>query len=102
VRLPKIEIEEKKIEAIARKWRITEISLFGSVLGEQFSENSDIDVLVQFDNKAEFSLFDLVDLKEELEKTFGRRVDLVEKASIRNPYRKKEILNTAKVVYAAQ
>jgi predicted nucleotidyltransferase len=102
VRLPKFEIEEKEIEAIARKWRITEISLFGSVLGEQFSENSDIDVLVQFDTRAEFSLFDLVDLKDELEKTFGRRVDLVEKASIRNPYRKREILNTAKVVYAAQ
>jgi predicted nucleotidyltransferase len=102
VRLPKFEIGEKEIEAIARKWRITEISLFGSVLGEQFSENSDIDVLVQFDTRAEFSLFDLVDLKEELEKTFGRRVDLVEKASIRNPYRKREILNTAKVVYAAQ
>jgi predicted nucleotidyltransferase len=84
VRLPKFEIEEKEIEAIARKWRITEISLFGSVLGEQFSENGDIDVLVQFDNKAEFSLF-----------------DLVEKASLKNPYRKREILNTAKVVYAS-
>ena len=102
MKLPKIEIEEKEIEAIARKWRITEISLFGSVLGEQFSENSDIDVLIQFDNKAEFSLFDLVDLKEELEKTLGRKVDLVEKASLRNPYRKREILNTAKVVYASQ
>jgi predicted nucleotidyltransferase len=102
VKLPKIEIKEKEIEAVARKWRIRELSLFGSVLSEQFSENSDIDVLIQFDKEADYSLFDLVDLKEDLEKTLGRTVDLVEKAGIKNPYRKEEIFNTAKVIYAAR
>jgi predicted nucleotidyltransferase len=102
VKFPKIEIQEKGIAAIARKWRIKELSLFGSVLGEQFSEKSDIDVLVQFENDADYSLFDLVDLKDDLEKTLGRTVDLVEKAGIKNPFRKKEILRSAKVVYAAR
>jgi predicted nucleotidyltransferase len=102
VKFPNIEIQEKGIAAIARKWRIKELSLFGSVLGEQFSEKSDIDVLVQFENDADYSLFDLVDLKDDLEKTLGRTVDLVEKAGIKNPFRKKEILRSAKVVYAAR
>ena len=91
---------EKDIEKIARKWGIKEFSIFGSALGENFKEDSDIDVLIQFKSNSQYSLFDLVDLKEELEELFRRPVDIVEKASIRNPFRKKEILRTARVIYA--
>ena len=99
--LSNLSINKKDIESIAKKWGVKEFSIFGSVLGEDFKEDSDIDVLIQFEPDSQYSLFDLVDLKEELEEIFNRTVDIVEKSSIRNPFRKKEILRTARVIYVA-
>jgi len=56
---------------------------------------------VVIDPKAHIGLFEIAEMGIELEKIFKRPVDLVEKEGLRNPYRRKEILNTAKVVYAA-
>jgi flavin-dependent dehydrogenase len=56
---------------------------------------------VSFDPEAKWSLFDIVEMKEELEVIFGRKVDLVEKEALRNPFRRHEILKTAEVIYAA-
>lgn len=89
------------VAVIAREWNIQELALFGSVVGDDFREDSDIDVLVQFAPEAHYSLFDLVDLKSCLERLFLRPVDLIEKGALRNPFRKKHILETAKVIYAA-
>jgi predicted nucleotidyltransferase len=60
-----------------------------------------VDVLVTFAPDAKVSLFDLVDMKIELEEVFKRPVDVVEKDALRNPYRKREILSTAQMIYAA-
>jgi len=78
-----------------------EFSLFGSILREDFRSDSDVDVLVTFAPEAQVSLFDLVQMQIELESLFGRPVDVVEKDALRNPFRKREILSTAEVVYAA-
>jgi uncharacterized protein len=75
--------------------------VFGSVLRDDFRPDSDIDVLVSIDPKAPIGLFELIDMKLELETMFKRPVDLVEKEGLRNPYRRQEILRTAQVVYAA-
>ena len=75
--------------------------MFGSVLRDDFRPDSDIDVLVSIDPKAHIGLFELIDMKLELEKMFKRPVDLVEKEGLRNPYRRSEILSTAQVIYAA-
>ena len=75
--------------------------MFGSVLRDDFRPDSDIDVLVSIDPKAHIGLFELIDMKLELEKMFKRPVDLIEKEGLRNPYRRQEILRTAQVVYAA-
>jgi hypothetical protein len=48
---PKITFPQGKIEAFCRKWKIKELALFGSVLREDFSPDSDIDVLVSFEPK---------------------------------------------------
>ena len=77
-----------------------EFSLFGSVLREDFTRDSDVDVLVTFAPDAQVSLFDMAQMQLELEDIFSREVDLVEKASLHNPYRRREILQTAKRVYA--
>ena len=86
---------------IIKKYDVGEVSVFGSVLRDDFTEQSDLDLLIVFRNSRDKSLFDLIDLKNELEELIGRSVDIVEKAALRNPYKKAEILSTAKVIYAA-
>ena len=96
-----IAAKAKNIESLARRWKIKELAIFGSALRDDFSSRSDVDLLVEFENDAHLSLFDLVDLKDELEQLWGRPVDLVEKAGLVNPHRRAEILQTAKTIYAA-
>ncbi len=89
------------IEGFCRRWQVDEMALFGSVLRDDFSPDSDVDVLVTFSPDAQLSLLDFVTMKEELENTLHRRVDLVSKGGLRNPFRRHEILNTRQIVYAA-
>jgi uncharacterized protein len=91
----------ERIGTFCRKWRVNELSLFGSILREDFRPDSDIDVLVAFQDDAGWSLWDLIEMRDELRDLFGREVDLVEKDALRNPFRRKEILGTREVVYAA-
>jgi len=95
----KFVLPRKEIAEFCKRWSITEFSVFGSVLRDDFRPDSDIDVLVTIDPKAHIGLFELIDMKLELEKMFKRPVDLVEKEGLRNPYRRQEILRTAQVVY---
>jgi len=95
-----IAIDEKRIEAFCRKWKVNEFSLFGSVLRDDFRPDSDVDVLVVFEEEAPWSLWDLVEMRDELRAMFGREVDVVEKRALRNPFRKHHILGTHEVIYA--
>lgn len=88
------------VENFCRRWQIREFSIFGSALREDFSSRSDVDVLLSFLENAQWGLFELLDMKDELKKIFGREVDIVEKEGIRNPFRRREILRTRKVIYA--
>jgi len=97
----KFRLPRKKIAEFCQRWSITEFSLFGSVLREDFRPDSDIDVLISIDPNAHISLFETAQMQIELEKMFKRPVDLLEKESLRNPYRKLEILKTAQVIYAS-
>jgi predicted nucleotidyltransferase len=101
MRKKKFRIPRKRIAAFCQQWGITEFSLFGSVLRDDFRPDSDIDVLVSIDPKARIGLLDIAQMSIELETMFKRPVDLVEKEGLRNPYRRREILRTAQVVYAA-
>jgi len=98
---PKINIPKAKIEAFCRRWKIKEFALFGSVLREDFRPDSDIDALVTFEPDGGITFDNRVEMLDELAEIFGRQVDLVEKATIRNPFRRHEILTTKEVVYAA-
>jgi uncharacterized protein len=101
MKLSHTDIDMQKITEIAEKYQIRELFLFGSVLRDDFDSNSDIDILVTFKENTHFSYFDLCDLKDELIELFNRKIDLVEKESLINPYRRSEILKTAKRIYAA-
>ena len=93
-------ISADRIAAFASRWMITELSLFGSVLRDDFAAESDVDVLVSFNPAANWSLWDLTTMQDELTAIIGRKVDLVEKEGIQNPFRRQHILSTRKVIYA--
>jgi hypothetical protein len=99
----KLSLPYEQIAEFCRKWNVTEFALFGSVLRDDFRPDSDVDVLVTWAPEARISLFDYGPMRDELEAMFGRRVDLVSKEGIqesRNWIRKKEILGSARVIYA--
>jgi uncharacterized protein len=97
----RIDLPAKELGDLANRWSIEELALFGSVTREDFGDESDIDILVTFGADAGWSLWDLADLKSELERLLGHRVDLVEKRALLNPYRRRHILETARIIYAA-
>ncbi|MGV8058219.1 MAG: nucleotidyltransferase family protein [Smithellaceae bacterium] len=98
---PKIDIPMEKIRAFCKKWKVVEFALFGSVLHDDFRLDSDIDVMLSFAENSAWSLYDLVDMKDELQTILGREVDLVGKEAIRNPYRRQSMLAEQEVLYAA-
>ena len=100
----RIAIPAEGIAAFCERWQVTELALFGSVLREDFGPDSDIDVLVSFDQAARHTLLDMVRMEEELKTLFGREVDLAERAGIemsRNYIRRRAILQSAETIYAA-
>lgn len=100
----RIDIPRAQVADFCSRWKITELAVFGSVLREDFRADSDVDVLVTFATDAEWSLFDHVDMQDELQQILGRPVDLVSRRGIersRNPFRRKAILESARVVHVA-
>src|SRR3989304_5318906 len=101
---PRIDIPKERIADFCRRWKITELALFGSVLRDAFRPDSDIDVLVTFARDATWSLFDHVDMEDQLEAILGRPVDVVSRRGIersRNPSRRRAILEPAQAVHVA-
>jgi uncharacterized protein len=95
-----IDISMNRIASFCTKWRVKEFALFGSVLSDAFRPDSDVDVLVELHPNHGLTLYDWVDMIDELKTIFGRDVDLIAKGGLKNPFRRKEILSTAKVIYA--
>ena len=94
-----------KIKEFCDRWRIVEFALFGSVLRDDFHSNSDIDVMVEFNQDSRHSLFDLVIMEDELKAIFNRDVDLVTRKGItnsRNYLRRQNILNSAQIIYESR
>ena len=95
-----IHIPRSEIEAFCKRWQITELALFGSVLRDDFGPESDVDVMVTFAPEARHSLFDHVDMQDQLSEIFRRKVDLISRKGItqsRNNIRRKEILHSMEV-----
>ena len=97
----KFQFDENEVRRIAHLYHIKQLALFGSAVRDDFNTDSDVDLLVVFEDNADLSYFDIMEMKQEFEKIFHRQVDVVEKDAIKNPYRRKTILNTARTIYAA-
>ncbi len=98
-------VDQRRLDALCRRWRIVELALFGSYLRGDNTPESDVDLLVTFDPQAQWSLYDFVELQDVLSHLLGRKVDLVSRRGLersRNPIRPKEIFSTAKVIYASE
>lgn len=98
---PKIKIDQSRIVEFCKRWEVKEFALFGSVLRDDFRSDSDVDVLLGFADSAKWDLFDLAIMYDELQLMFGRKVDLVENGTIRNPFRRHSIMSTREILYAA-
>jgi hypothetical protein len=91
------------IRYFCQKWHICEFALFGSVLRDDFGDDSDIDVLLTFREGVRYGLAALVQMGDELEAVFGREVDIVDRVALEqsaNYIRRKLILDSAAVIYA--
>lgn len=99
-----VQLPQRALTEFCQKWKIQELSFFGSVLRDDFRPESDVDILVSFENDSAWGLLELVRMKRELKVLLGREVDLLTKKSIEQSHnwiRRQEILGTAQVVYVA-
>jgi len=91
-----------EIAEFCRRWKIQEMAVFDSVLRADFDSESDIDVIVTFDDSAEWSLLDHISMQQELQAILRRDVDLVTRRAVersQNWIRRKEILSTASTIF---
>ena len=97
-------LDELAIADFCRRWKIEQLAVFGSAVRGGLGPDSDIDFLVTFAPEADWSMFDHYRMENELVKLLAREVDLVNVRAIEenpNGIYRKEILDTAKVIYAA-
>ena len=89
-----------QIRRLCGKYNVRRLFAFGSVLTDRFNEQSDVDLIVDFDKSAIKDHFtNYFDFKYALENVLGREVDLLEEQPIRNSYLRKNIENTKTLIY---
>jgi len=85
---------------LCKKYCVTELSIFGSAIRNDFTQSSDVDILVSFEKDSKITLFDMVELEEKFSQLLNREADIVERESIRNPMRRHKILSTREIIYS--
>lgn len=93
-----IEIPEKKIEEFCRRNGVRKLSIFGSVLRDDFNPESDVDILVEFDDDATPGFFRLMRMQDELTEILGRTVDLRTPKDL-SRYFRDDVVNNAVIQY---
>lgn len=97
-----IELNLQRIIELCRKHRVKTLAVFGSILTDRFNDQSDVDLLVNFDT-TDHEKWDYVtnyfDFREALEKLFSRKVDLIEDGNNLNPIFKALVDKRKQVIY---
>lgn len=90
-----------KLFALCKKYKVKKLYAFGSILTPRFNENSDVDILVDFNSEIDHNNYadNYFDLYHALRSLFGRDVDLVDESSVKNPYFKEELEETKYLIY---
>ena len=97
-------IEADRIADFCRRWKISSLAVFGSIVRTELRPDSDIDLLVTFRSDADWTMFDHFIMEEELSHMLGREVDLISIKALeenQNPTYRREILDSARQIYAA-
>ncbi len=89
------------VQSLCDTYKVKDLYAFGSVLTDRFSEDSDIDFLVSFNDDVPLQDFadNYFDLKDELYRLLGREIDLVTESSLSNPYFIKEVEHSKTRIY---
>lgn len=98
---PKIKISQKWIEEFCKEHHITKLALYGSVVSNHFTDESDIDILVEFDPKHIPGFFRFVDMKDALAENLGREVDLRTPEDISKLFRN-DVIQQSYLVYGKE
>ena len=93
---------EPTIVDLCQTFQVERLDLFGSITGNTFGPDSDVDVLVTFSPPADNLFHRYFALKESLEQLFGREIDLITSNSLSNPYFKASVEASRVNVYSAQ
>ena len=99
-----LEKSSAELAAFCQRWQVRTLSLFGSALRDDFGPTSDVDLLVEFEPRASWSLWDHIRMTQELEALFGRKVDLITKHALErgeNWLLRQVILDTAHPLFPA-
>ncbi|YAF95628.1 MAG: nucleotidyltransferase family protein [Nodularia sp. CChRGM 3473] len=100
-----ISLQMDAIESFCQRWQIAELSVFGSILRDDFNVDSDVDFLYVLKPNIHWRLVDLIGAEEELEQLLNRKVDLVNKSSVEQSHnwlRKQNILSSSQVIYDSE
>jgi predicted nucleotidyltransferase len=100
VGLDRVSVSRDDLDALCQRHRIRRLSLFGSVLREDFSATSDVDVLVEFEAGERVTFFSLARIEEALSELFGRRADVHVPRSL-SPHLRERVLSHVRELYVA-
>lgn len=91
----------QKLFALCQRYKVSKLYAFGSILTSRFNDNSDVDILVNFNPEIDHNNYadNFLDLYHALKSLFGRDVDLVDETAVKNPYFKQEIDETKLLIY---
>lgn len=98
-----IELGSPPVREFCRKWRVKELTAFGSILRDDFGPRSDIDFIIDWEADAPWDLCDCMDMVEELQHYFGRKVDLLSRYALNhdtNYLFRRSVLSATEPVYA--
>jgi len=96
-----ISVSVQLLSEMAKRYHIKQIVLFGSAARHELTPASDIDLLVEFERGKAPSLGDLVEINDSFSALLGgRKVSISTPSILNNPYRRREIENDMKILYA--
>ena len=94
------ELNINKIKNLCKRYKVSKLYVFGSILTDKFHNDSDVDMVVEFNKSSIEDYFDnYFNLKYKLEEYFKRKVDLLENQAIKNPYLRSEIDTSKQQIY---
>jgi len=93
-------VSDEEVAAICNRYRVRELSVFGSAARGEMNPDSDVDLLVDFESDAQIGLLELSAMRIDFSTLLDRRVDIAIKPALK-PLVRSEVLADARVLYAA-